>query len=332
MIVPMAMAQQDQNGRIVILRQDGDGDGDDLGTRARVHIDGTALFDDTDVGLKAWQGGKWIGVICEPASDVLLSQLKLSGGLVIDQVVDDSPAGKAGLKAHDILLSANGASFGNLQDLVTAVNDEANESLAMEVLRGGDKMSVKVTPTKRPATTVRFNATKDGQFGNANLDEVMKQLQGGAGGAMRFIGPGLHLNSSTSKMPGNLSISVTRSGNQPAMITVKKNGDTWEVTEDNLGELPEGVRPHVETMLGGNGIDLHVFRGLNGKNNLPGMNLPRMDMPFEKMREEMQRNFQQMFQEIEELRGNIKPHADESDAAELDDKEARFMISTRAVG
>ena len=46
---------------------------------------------------------------------------------------------------------------------------------------------------------------------------------------------------------------VEKSGDGPARIKVKRGEETWEVTEDALGDLPDDVRPLVENMLNGSG-------------------------------------------------------------------------------
>jgi hypothetical protein len=51
-------------------------------------------------------------------------------------------------------------------------------------------------------------------------------------------------------LPPNMSIAISKSGNEPAKITVKRGEEKWEVTEKELDKLPADIRPHVERMLG----------------------------------------------------------------------------------
>ena len=51
-------------------------------------------------------------------------------------------------------------------------------------------------------------------------------------------------------MPANLSIAITKVGEQPANIVVQRDKDEWKVTEKTLDKLPADVRPFVERMLG----------------------------------------------------------------------------------
>jgi hypothetical protein len=56
--------------------------------------------------------------------------------------------------------------------------------------------------------------------------------------------------------PDDLSISITRKGQSPLQIVARRGEQTWEATEADYREkLPEDVRPHVESMLGGRHLD-----------------------------------------------------------------------------
>jgi len=61
------------------------------------------------------------------------------------------------------------------------------------------------------------------------------------------ISPHLHL-------PSDLTVTITKEGDKPAQVTVQRKDEQWEVTEDELDELPADVRPHVERMLGRNNL------------------------------------------------------------------------------
>lgn len=52
-------------------------------------------------------------------------------------------------------------------------------------------------------------------------------------------------------LPNNLTVTIVRKGSEPARITVKKDDQSWEITEKELDKLPADVRKHVEPMLTG---------------------------------------------------------------------------------
>ncbi len=47
------------------------------------------------------------------------------------------------------------------------------------------------------------------------------------------------------KLPDDLSITVSRTGDKPAQIKVKKGDKTWEVTDKEINKLPEDVRMYL---------------------------------------------------------------------------------------
>jgi uncharacterized iron-regulated protein len=66
--------------------------------------------------------------------------------VVINSVREDSPAGKAGLKAEDIILSMDGESVDKLFDIIYHVRQKkVGDTCLIEILRGEEKMPVEVT-------------------------------------------------------------------------------------------------------------------------------------------------------------------------------------------
>ena len=116
------------------------------------------------------------------------------------------------------------------------------------------------------------------------VEQMQRQFGGGFGGpanrGWRRMGPGIMLDlddlqnlpnllpksgngqswsrSSTTRqfpMPNGeqVSITVERDGKQKANIKVKRGSESWELTEADLDELPEDIRPLVESQLNGAG-------------------------------------------------------------------------------
>jgi PDZ domain len=92
-------------------------------------------------------GGGRLGVRVERPSDVLQSQLDLPNGqgLVCLDVPADSPAGKAGIKPHDILLEVAGKPVPNdVNEFVKNLKDvKPDAAVDVVVLRKGKKETVK---------------------------------------------------------------------------------------------------------------------------------------------------------------------------------------------
>jgi hypothetical protein len=88
-----------------------------------------------------------LGVMVDPPSETLADQLglKKGQGLVVREVVQDSPASKAGLKPHDILVELNGKPVpGNVGEFAQMVSDiKADTPVDARVLRKGKEETVK---------------------------------------------------------------------------------------------------------------------------------------------------------------------------------------------
>lgn len=73
-------------------------------------------------------------------------------GAVIAQVTDDTPAADAGMLAGDIVIAIDGATIDGAAGLVAAVKDqEPGDELVIELVRGGDEVTVTVTLADQPA-------------------------------------------------------------------------------------------------------------------------------------------------------------------------------------
>ena len=71
-------------------------------------------------------------------------------GLLLDGVRDDSPAAKAGLKAGDRIVKISEHAVHNVYDYTYALGElKAGEEYVVEILRGTEKLTLKLTPAKR---------------------------------------------------------------------------------------------------------------------------------------------------------------------------------------
>ncbi len=70
------------------------------------------------------------------------------GGLLISNVEKDSPAEKAGLKAGDIIIEANGAKLNNPAELIQAISKQEEGDVTLTIIRNKSQQTLKVTPEK----------------------------------------------------------------------------------------------------------------------------------------------------------------------------------------
>ncbi len=71
-------------------------------------------------------------------------------GLLLDAVREDSPAAQAGLKAEDRIVKLAGREIRNVYDYTFVLGElKAGQTYEVEVLRGSDRLSLKITPAAR---------------------------------------------------------------------------------------------------------------------------------------------------------------------------------------
>jgi peptidase M28-like protein/PDZ domain-containing protein len=71
-------------------------------------------------------------------------------GMLLDGVRDDSPAAKAGLKAGDRIVKIGNRDVKNVYDYTYALGEmKAGQEYVFEVMRGGEKLTLRVTPEAR---------------------------------------------------------------------------------------------------------------------------------------------------------------------------------------
>ena len=246
----------------------------------------------------------WIGLAGRPLNNRLLRehlQLPAGQGLVVERIVPDSPADKAGLQPRDILLVASGRPIGDVSDLVELIGEGKGAQLQLEFLRAGVTMTAAVEPVERPVDyTVGRPQGPIGRLGDpVDEDQVEEWFRNHFGGRLggtpfpmrphgRLFGaPGLNME----ELPNGVSVQIQRENDGPTKITVRRGNDSWVIEGDDpraLEELPAELRPFVESMLGTSEFQLmpgqrHPFHemlpGLDGSGGGPlgGRLMDRLD-------------------------------------------------------
>ena len=300
-------------GQVEIIPPDG----------TRLAIPDKTLLNDVDEGRAlqslAPSADRWIGVAVGPVPDILRAHVSLPAGVgvLVEQVIPDSPAARAGLQRHDIVTALDGNLLTDAKSLVDGVRAAQDGSLELKWMRGGQQMNAQITPAARPKT-LKLDRGQRWPGGTAvnpqelgRLRDWIDRLEKNRGGPGRtrfhFFGPNFGPNAGPGQaFENNIKVQIERQNDEPAKITVEKDGDTWELTENDLDQLPPDVRAHVQSMLGG-----------RMQFNLP--NLPRafpqgvppiqqllpedFSFPeFENQLEEMNQRMEQMFDELRQLR------------------------------
>lgn len=204
----------------------------------------------------------WIGVgLDRELPPLVKEQLGIEHGLVVIDPFPDSPATKAGIEQHDILIKAGETPLKEPADLIKALDAAKESELTLTLIRDGKETTVKVTPTRRPKAEEQQLQYKvspaqppELQEEIKRLEEVLQKLKGKAGGdglSLSFVHPPILARTrvlAQAEFPKDLRVQITKEGEGPATIKVKQGDKEWEVTEDKLAELPPEVRRHVESM------------------------------------------------------------------------------------
>ncbi len=96
----------------------------------------------------------YLGISYLPLDPTTAAQLGTTQtqGVVVETVVPGGPADKAGIKARDIITEVDGKALVNDSDLGQALNShKPGDTVTLTVLRGTQKMSVKVTLGTMPS-------------------------------------------------------------------------------------------------------------------------------------------------------------------------------------
>ena len=87
-----------------------------------------------------------IGVGITPLSKQLAEHFGVDGGVMVSEVRENSPAAKAGLKAGDIIVEANGNAVNDDGELIRLINDKKEGDITLTIVRDGKRQTKSVTP------------------------------------------------------------------------------------------------------------------------------------------------------------------------------------------
>lgn len=107
----------------------------------------------------------YLGVGFQDVSENLAESFKLPStqGALVRQVVEDSPAAKAGVQAGDFIVSVDGKAVGSGNDLRNTVAGlMPGRAVEVELYRDGKKQTVKITLGEQPADMARAAGGAEG--------------------------------------------------------------------------------------------------------------------------------------------------------------------------
>ncbi|MGI8984735.1 MAG: S1C family serine protease, partial [Acidimicrobiales bacterium] len=94
----------------------------------------------------------WLGVEGSDLDGATALDLAIDGGAMVERVMTDSPAARAGLAARDVIVRVDGAPITSMGMLVVAMRaHRPGDVLTVEIVRDGQRHGMKVTCAERPA-------------------------------------------------------------------------------------------------------------------------------------------------------------------------------------
>jgi serine protease Do len=93
----------------------------------------------------------WIGIAGgpRPLPPRLAAALEQRGGVEIVEVVADSPAARAALRAEDLIVAVNGRAVEGVDDLMREIaGEQIGETVQLDVIREGQQLGVDVVPVE----------------------------------------------------------------------------------------------------------------------------------------------------------------------------------------
>jgi hypothetical protein len=198
----------------------------------------------------------YIGIGVTALGPVLRAQLGLQQphAVIVNQLVPDSPAAKAGIALHDIILSVDGKLILDPNDIARIVQAKGGKSITLEVIgKGGKPRTVSVTPGRRKDAQVS-QAPPGSQQGAGITYDVVRPgavLEGYYAGSYSLDQP-YQLDGYTTFFPvqpyspgGNSNLQVDNTGANHKPQTA---GPDWTKRLDTLDSDLKELRKLVEEL------------------------------------------------------------------------------------
>lgn len=263
-----------------------------------------------------------IGVTVEPNAD------NDDGGVIVSRVLEDSPAETAGVAPGDVILSVEGMrNISSPRDLIAAVEDSEGKEIVLHVKthsKEGTDRSLKVVPVGRPDKYQTGESEYDQKLNALLRDEWAQAVKQYNQNDLKFrtIHPGVYWDQTALQqdLPENVSITISKSGKAPAKIIVTRDGQSWNMNETEVDQLPEDLRAPVKRLLTRPGLTpLPGGWGSGGGGMVPGHQLrilkqeqkvqqsPATQGATSKELQKIQQQLEALQQAVETLQQNQEP-------------------------
>lgn len=157
-------------------------------------------------------------------------------GVYVAEVVNNGPAGDAGVESGDVIVAINEQPISHFEQLISYLfnNTKPGDTVTLHLLRDGNEITADVTVAARPGQAV---ARQGAPNGTPEMDVTISEAIRAASDAVREAGMMDEVNSASAKasvVDGQAVWVVTLTG-QNETATVVIDGTTGEVLELNVG-------------------------------------------------------------------------------------------------
>lgn len=192
----------------------------------------------------------WLGVSVDEVPEALAAQMEVAGGVMIVNVMKDSPADQAGLEVHDIVLSVDGQSIdGESPRIVELIGSrKPGDKVNLVVMRQGQKKNLTVELGSRPGSDQMV-----WKFDTAPQTKVEERIRTrgkvmGKGPGGQWIIKDLGELDKLKDLGDHLKLMVPHSGSQSTQvfvdgnrhnvrIQVRDDGSTLNINQEDDGEI-----------------------------------------------------------------------------------------------
>jgi len=122
----------------------------------------------------------WLGVTIQPLNPDLVKQFNLGDkkGALIGDVVEDSPAEKAGIERGDVIVEFDGKKVEDVTNLRNMVaNTLPNEEVTMKLIHNGNPKTVKVKITEMSPEIQTLSKIFDNQLKGVHVQDLNPELK-----------------------------------------------------------------------------------------------------------------------------------------------------------